>query len=205
MRKKHLEILLSKLEGIESPDVSLEQYSTPPGIAAEILYTAYMLGDIEGRNVVDLGCGNGIFAIGAAILGAEKSLGIDVNKDAVEKARKNASRLGVKVEFLCMDVREVTGSYDTVLQNPPFGCQCKHADLPFIKKAAEIGKVIYSLHHGETERFIEEEFLRRNCRITHKERYAFPIKRTYEFHRKSEAIFDVVLVRAERLKECTEE
>ncbi|MEM3445660.1 MAG: METTL5 family protein [Thermoplasmata archaeon] len=202
MRKKQLEILLSRLENIESPDVFLEQYSTPPGIAAEILYIGYSLGDIRGKAVVDLGCGNGIFAIGAAILGAEKSVGIDVAPGAVEKARENASKLGVKAVFLHMDVEDVSGSYDTVIQNPPFGCQCKHADLPFVRKATEIGKVIYSLHHAETERFIEQEFLRRNCRITHKERYAFPIKRTYKFHRKQEIKFDVVLIRAERLEEC---
>ncbi|MCX8174450.1 MAG: METTL5 family protein [Thermoplasmata archaeon] len=200
MRKRHLEILLSGLENLEEPDVALEQYSTPPGIAAEILYIAYTLGDIVGKNVIDLGCGCGIFAIGAAILGAKKSAGIDADPRAVEKAMENAAKLGVEPEFFCSDVEDVTGSYDTVLQNPPFGCQSKHADLPFVKKAAEIGKVIYSLHRAETERFIEQEFLRRNCRITHKEKYAFPIKRTYKFHRKNELKFEVVMLRAERLK-----
>lgn len=205
MRKKHIEIFLSKLENLETPDVSLEQYCTSPGIAAEILYIASNLGDIEGKEVIDLGCGNGIFAIGAALLGAARSVGIDADIRAVEKAKKNALRLGVNAEFFCMDVEEVSGHYNTVLQNPPFGCQSRHADLPFIRKATEIGDVIYSLHHADTERFIEQEFLRRDCRITHKERYAFPIRRTYEFHRRQEVKFEVVLVRAERLKECTKE
>ncbi|MEM3396383.1 MAG: METTL5 family protein [Thermoplasmata archaeon] len=205
MRKKKLEILLSKLENLETPDISLEQYSTPPEIAAEILYIAYNLGDIEGKSVIDLGCGNGIFAIGAAILGAKKSVGIDTDAHAVERARENAAKLGVNTEFFCIDVEDVKGSYDTVIQNPPFGCQNRHADLPFVKKAAEIGNVVYSIHHADTERFIEQEFLRRDCRVTHKERYAFPIRRTYAFHRKQEVKFEVILFRAERLKGCTKE
>ncbi|MGB9636521.1 MAG: METTL5 family protein [Thermoplasmata archaeon] len=198
MRKKHLEILLSKVEDIEAPNVHLEQYSTPPSIAAAILHLANSLGDVEGKRIIELGCGNGIFALGAALLGAGECIGIDIDPKAIEKAKENANKLSLNVEFICLDVNEVTGNYDTVFQNPPFGCQQKHADLPFLGKAVEIGNVIYSLHRGETERFIEYQFVSKGCRITHKERFKFPVKHRYKFHRASEVKFDVVMFRAER-------
>src|SRR4030042_577278 len=53
----------------------LEQYATPAHIAADMLWEAFTAGDIEGRSVVDLGCGNGVFSIGAKLLGAKDVLG----------------------------------------------------------------------------------------------------------------------------------
>lgn len=42
------------------PKVELEQYTTPAKIAADLLWNAHALGDIEGLKVVDLACGTGI-------------------------------------------------------------------------------------------------------------------------------------------------
>ena len=69
--KKDLEIILSTLKGFERPKPELEQYTTPSSLAAELLWQAYIDGNIEGKIVVDLGCGTGILALGAAILGAK--------------------------------------------------------------------------------------------------------------------------------------
>jgi putative methylase len=202
MRKQQIEILLSKIEDISEPDASLEQYSTPAGIAAEILYLAVAMGDIAGKRVIDLGCGTGTFAIGAALLGAS-AVGVDIDERMIQLANKNASKLGVKVEFRTGDVKDVSGSYDTVIQNPPFGCQRRHADIPFIEKAMEIGNVLYTIHHAETEKFIEGKLLNTNWCITHREMYVFPIKHRFEFHTKMEHTQNVVMFRAERLKKCT--
>ena len=68
MRKRDLEISLQSVRNFEDPDPSLEQYMTPGVIAADILYTAYANGDIEGMKVMDLGCGTGMFSIGAWLL-----------------------------------------------------------------------------------------------------------------------------------------
>ena len=44
------------------------------------------------------------------------------------------------------------GSFDTVLQNPPFGVQTRGADRKFLVKALDVGKSVYSLHnHPETD------------------------------------------------------
>ncbi|MFA7342169.1 MAG: 50S ribosomal protein L11 methyltransferase, partial [Candidatus Methanomethylophilaceae archaeon] len=78
MKKRELEMRLQRLLPMPAPDPALEQYATPASIAADVLFQAYGNGDIADRKVVDLGCGNGIFAIGAWLLGAEKVLALDV-------------------------------------------------------------------------------------------------------------------------------
>jgi len=42
-----------------------------------------------GIKVLDVGCGSGILAIAAALLGAEEALGIEIDTDAVEVAKSN--------------------------------------------------------------------------------------------------------------------
>ena len=41
------------------------------------------------QQVLDVGCGSGILAIGAALLGAKEALGIEIDTDAVEIAKSN--------------------------------------------------------------------------------------------------------------------
>ena len=71
-KKRQLEMVLQDIPYHESPKINLEQYSTPSVIAADVLWNANSIGDIKGMKVVDLGCGTGIFAIGSALLGAER-------------------------------------------------------------------------------------------------------------------------------------
>lgn len=66
-----------------NPKIHLEQYSTPAPIAADLLWNAFSLGDITGKNVLDLGCGTGILAFSALFLGASRVTGIDIDEDAI--------------------------------------------------------------------------------------------------------------------------
>ena len=90
LNKKSLAIFLSKLKKQESVSASLEQYPTDSDSAAHILWHAYMSGDIEDKVVADFGCGNGIFGIGALILGAKKVYFVDIDKNSIEVAKKNS-------------------------------------------------------------------------------------------------------------------
>ena len=52
-----------------------------------------------GEAVLDYGCGSGILAIAAALLGATQVAGVDIDAAAVEAARENARINGVQAEF----------------------------------------------------------------------------------------------------------
>ena len=149
IRKLDLEMLLSQVEPHPSPKPSLEQYTIPADVAATMLYiAAYTHNDIVDKTVLDLGCGTGRLALGAAFLGAEKVVGVDIDKTAIKVAYENSVKIELKnrVQWIAADIDVVHGKFDTVLQNPPFGVQRRKADRKFLEKALEVGEVIYSLH-----------------------------------------------------------
>ena len=177
MDKKELEIVLSHLKAFSSPWPQLEQYHTPSSVAAKLLHFAFMQGDIGGKAVADLGCGTGILAIGAALLGASKVYGVDSDPEALTTAKENermlfqpgpkdtgpqgskGTRLPVSkdtgpqgpqpdITWLQSDIGSFSTQVDTVVQNPPFGIQKEHADRPFLEKALSIADTVYSIHHS---------------------------------------------------------
>ncbi len=200
MKKAELERILESLEPIPQPRETLEQYPTPAGIAADLTYVALAKGDLADRRVLDAGCGAGVLAIAAALLGADEVVGVDVDPEAIEVARRNARRLGLSVEWRVADVGSVTGTFDTVLMNPPFGSQRKHADLSFLDKALDIGRVIYSFHNAKTERFVARRLAAAGARVTDRLEFAFPIRHMFRFHRREAESVPVVLFRVEAAK-----
>jgi putative methylase len=150
IRKLDLELFLSKIKPHPSPDAGLEQYTTSEPVATTMLYlAAYTYGDIEGKSILDLGCGTGRLALAAAFLGAQSVVGVDIDKTAVNAAAENAANVGLEanVDWVVGDIDAVEGSFDTVVQNPPFGVQKRTADRRFLAKALEVGNVVYSLHN----------------------------------------------------------
>ncbi len=198
MKQRDLEITLQRLEGFSEPRASLEQYPTPAKIAADVLYIAQGFGDIEARKIIDLGCGAGIFSIGACLLGAASASGLDIDEKAIEAARRNALTAGCDVEYICAPVEEAAGHYDTCIMNPPFGSQNRHADLPFLDKAMEIAGTVYSLHNSETVGFLRKRIAKSGWAVALEKKYKFEIRHTFAFHSKEKAMFDVTMIRAVR-------
>ncbi len=52
-------------------------------------------GELEGRTVLDYGCGSGILAVAAALLGAKRVIATDIDPQALTATRDNAARNGV--------------------------------------------------------------------------------------------------------------
>jgi putative methylase len=149
LRKLDVEMFLSAVQPHPSPRPDLEQYTIPADVAATMLYiAAYTYGDIIGKRVLDLGCGTGRLALGAAFLGAEQVVGVDVDRTAVRVALENAKRakLRARAQWIAGDIEAVRGTFDTILQNPPFGVQRRRADRRFLVKALETARTVYSLH-----------------------------------------------------------
>lgn len=192
MKQRKLEMLLEEIEGFSDPELELEQYQTPSLLAAEILHFAYMQGDLD-DSVQDMGCGTGILAIGAKILGARKVVGYDIDPKALEIAKENARKLGVEVEFLLSDITEVTEHVKTTLMNPPFGARTKGRDRPFLSSALRTSEVIYSIHNRGSLAFIQK-FIKPAI-ITHSYVAKFPIKRTFDFHKKEREVIEVEIYR----------
>lgn len=53
---------------------------------------------LAGCSVLDFGCGSGILAIAAALLGARQVIGTDIDPQALEASRRNAERNGIRDE-----------------------------------------------------------------------------------------------------------
>lgn len=56
--------------------------------------------DLEGCNLLDFGCGSGILAIAALLLGAKQAAGTDIDYQAIEASRDNAERNGIDASRL---------------------------------------------------------------------------------------------------------
>jgi putative methylase len=202
VRKRDLERALSEIEANPLPKAHLEQYTTPSNVAAETLYlAAYVNDDVIDKSVVELGCGTGRLAIGAALLGAKEVFGVDVDEAAVRVAQKNAEQMAVKekTHWLVADIDVVKGAFDTVLQNPPFGVQRRRADRRFIVKSLQLGDVVYSFHKGGEgnrefiKRFIEEH----GGKVTNIFPMKMEIPRMFKFHTKKKRAIQVDLYRIE--------
>ena len=164
------------------PKPELEQYSTPVDIVAEMIKLANSQGDLSG-NVVDLGCGTGRLAIGAALLGAEVT-GYEIDDDALELAKSYSKKNDLEIEWINLAIENINKKYDTVLMNPPFGSQRPGADRAFLKKSLEIETKIWTIHMAETKDFVKDFVEKNNGEILSAYEFDFPIKNSMPFHTK---------------------
>jgi putative methylase len=194
IKKRDLEIALSRVPPFEEPDPALEQYATPAGVAADVLFEAYSRGDIGGMRVLDLGCGTGVLSVGAWLLGAAEVSGIDADEKALAVAERHAAGIGAAVSYKKSLVSEVSAHADTVVMNPPFGCQSRGADRPFLDKAMESAGSVYSIHKAETLGFLREYAEERGRRVEWDRTYKYRIPHLFAFHREKSKPIDIVAV-----------
>jgi ribosomal protein L11 methyltransferase len=71
---------------------------------------------VPGECVLDYGCGSGILAIGAAVLGAREVVGTDVDPQAIRAGDANALANGVSARFVLPNALG-TGTFDVVVAN----------------------------------------------------------------------------------------
>jgi len=186
MRLRRLEMLLEQVAGFSHPLPEREQYQTPAPLAARLLYTAFLAGDIAGLRVLELGSGTGILGIGASLLGAGEVIGVEIDQDASRIAETNAEALGVEISFIGADLAD-SGTWDripgadTVIMNPPFGAQVEHADRPFIALALARAEVVYGIFNAGSEQFIRQ-YIADRAEIVTVIAAEFSIPRTFFFH-----------------------
>ncbi|MBI2133860.1 methyltransferase [Candidatus Woesearchaeota archaeon] len=182
--QSQLAVILSKLKGFSSPSATSEQYMTDSETAAEVIWTAYMKGDLKGKSIADLGCGTGILGIGCLLLGAKKAMLVDKDPEALEIAGENLSSAGLKAKIICSDISGFNEKTDIVIQNPPFGTKTRHSDREFLEKAFQTAPIIYSFHKTATEGFLKAISEDNKYKITDKLQFMMPLKKTMSFHKK---------------------
>ena len=142
VKVRSLESDLECLDVFDYPKLHLEQYHTPPRIAAEMLHAIDLDVGLSGKTVLDLGCGCGILGLGCVNCGAAKVLGVDIDETALTTAERNRDEVGVSSEhirFLQCDVsslkkEDLPEDFDVCVSNPPFGTRTKNLDYCFLKK-----------------------------------------------------------------------
>ncbi len=74
-------------------------------------------GALAGRSVLDYGCGSGILALGAGLLGAGEVAAVDIDEAAVEATRLNARANDVRLAHACHVDALPARRYDIVIAN----------------------------------------------------------------------------------------
>lgn len=72
---------------------------------------------LEGEDVIDYGCGSGILAVAAALLGARRVIAIDHDPQALEATRENARRNGVAERIEVAGIEARPGPVPCVVAN----------------------------------------------------------------------------------------
>ena len=207
MKLKRLEMVLSRLDDIELPDPSLEQYRTPASIVSKVLLEAANNGDILDMSVAELGCGSAPFAIGALLIGARSAWGCDIDPKAVKRSRENLVKaeglartegLVDRATFVELDVSGPSDRFpkvDTVLMNPPFGAQKRGADRPFLERALSMADVVYTIHNAPTAPFVRKLVGSLGGMITSEEMFEMELPHRFAFHTNEKGAVEVVLFR----------
>ena len=210
-KPKHLEARLQRLHTFSSPRDELEQYATPPHIAAHLLWNIEQeYGDVCGRSVLDLGCGCGTLALGCLLLGAEKVVGVDVDGGALELAAQNARELELPLSLVRCDVTELTeaevggATFDVAIMNPPFGTNRAgrlHVDTVFVQKALTFAETVYSLHKSSTRPYWQQQARALQANMEPVTQVRWNLENTLKYHKRKSLDIDVDLLRFSHKKQ----
>ncbi len=83
----------------------------------------FTLGDINGKSILDIGCGQGMYMLTFLKMGAKDASGIDLNKNFVKKANEVISENGFKSNALYADCTQLPfpdNSFDIVYSGDVF-------------------------------------------------------------------------------------
>jgi ribosomal protein L11 methyltransferase len=131
----------------------------------------------RGTTVLDVGTGSGILSIVAAKLGVQEVWGIDTDPVAVEVARENVEKNGVKAQVRIRrgDVGRIQKTFDCVVANIDFK-GLKRLKGPLIRRLNDKGFLILSGILKEEQDRIRHDYLKtrvlRVVEMKHREEWA---------------------------------
>jgi ribosomal protein L11 methyltransferase len=98
--------------------------------------------DLDGKTVLDYGCGSGVLGIAALKLGARAAVGMDIDPQAVLATRQNAADNEVEMA-VCGSAADIEGEFDVVVANILAGPLVEFADS-ITSRLAERGMLALS-------------------------------------------------------------
>jgi release factor glutamine methyltransferase len=101
------------MDGVFTPD---------PAVSLSSVMIANSVGSLEGKTVLDMGCGTGALAIYALKRGALKALAVDIDEHARENAQLNIQNSGYSnvIEIRRSDIFDnIKESFDIIFANLP--------------------------------------------------------------------------------------
>lgn len=67
--------------------------------------------------VLDVGCGSGVLALAASVLGASEVTAIDIDPAAIEATTANAQANGINVDIASTPLADLDGTFDVIVVN----------------------------------------------------------------------------------------
>ncbi|DAC31736.1 MAG TPA: hypothetical protein D7H74_00515 [Candidatus Poseidoniales archaeon] len=193
MRLRNLSMSLSRLEISEQLEVSLEQYVTPGDLASRWLFDIQSFGDLPiGCRVADLGAGNGILGIGAAMMGAGFVKLVEADQKLCKLADANAESMQLTGRYeVCNQVigeynSELEG-YDLIISNPPWGRQREGADSAFFEHILA-SETIAHIMHSASAKHLQKRFEDMNWSVEMYGEADFPLPASYSHHKMSRGV-----------------
>lgn len=100
----------------------VNEHTLIPRQDTEILVEEAMLHLHDGMRILDMCTGSGCILLSLLKYSNEcEGVGVDISVQALEVARENATRLGLKADFVQSDLFEnVQGKFDMIVSNPPY-------------------------------------------------------------------------------------
>jgi len=200
MKLKKLEEFLQGVDDFEKPKIKLEQYVTPAHIASCVLYNIQSrYDDIEGKMVGDLGCGCGMLSIGSFLLGAQLTIGFEIDNDALNVFCSNVTEMElpgidcVQSNVLHLANTKWENAFDTIVTNPPFGTKNNAGmDMQFVESGIRLATgAVYSLHKSSTRDYIKKKTKEWNVKAEVVAELKYNVEASYKFHKNKSVDIEV--------------
>ncbi|MGK7903298.1 MAG: class I SAM-dependent methyltransferase [Hormoscilla sp.] len=92
-------------------DSIADQYQKTLALPFRLHIEAYtyfnLLGDIAGKSILDLACGEGFYTRKLKLRGAARVVGVDISEKMLSLARLSETRQPLGIEYILCDAREL--------------------------------------------------------------------------------------------------
>lgn len=134
---------------------------------SEIYSLLFLLGDIRGRSILDVGCSDGLFTRTLKAAGAGRTVGVDLSPRMIELAKTQEAEESLGIEYLCADAADLPllGPCDMIIA--PFllnfavsTAMLEQFSSALLRNLAPGGRAVFMVDHPELRPDRELDFRR---------------------------------------------